>query len=294
MIQKKHIMVVLRLIIAGTFIFSAVSKLSMPGYFEILLMNQGLFSDRHAAAFTSRLLIGGELAMGLLYLQPFLLKNIVIPLSAVVLIAFSMYLVFLLARGSQENCGCFGALANMTPLQSLLKNGFLIVLVVIAYKNAAPDTGRYFFPFVIVMAAFAVTLLAAPVHAQGDVRFSQYTQFEGEGIVDLAQGTKLVAVFNVTCEHCQAVASELGIVSAHNPHFPKVYVLFYREDETPVDFFATHTDTHFPYHVIGPNEFFGLIGDSPPRIYVLQNGVVEQTLDENIVATLSARFGATP
>ena len=141
------------------------------------------------------------------------------------------------------------------------------------------------------MAAFAVTLLAAPIHAQEDARFSQYTQFEGEGIVDLAQGTKLVAIFNVTCDHCQSVASELGIVSARNPRFPKTYVLFYREDETPVDFFTTRTDTHFPYHVIGPNEFYSLIGNSPPRIYVLQNGVVEQTLDENIVAALTARFG---
>lgn len=280
----------LRLIVAGTFIFSAVSKLVNPGLFEIMLMNQGIFSERTTASYFARLLIGGELAIGVLYLQPFYVKSILSPVTALILLGFSGQLVYLLATGSQDSCGCFGELVKMSPGSSLMKNILLLVIVFIVYRNAEPRNTKLWLPLSLLVASFIATILAAPLHTNGDFLFSRYTYFEGEGNVDLAQGNKVVAVFNVECEHCQAAATEIGILKNEFPEFPQVYTLFFIEGEGSIDTFNAITGTHFPYHVISSNEFFSLIGSSPPRVYVLRNGKVEQQLDENIGAQLKELF----
>jgi hypothetical protein len=280
----------LRLIIAGTFIFSAVSKLTDPGLFEIMLINQGICSDRTAASYFARLLIGGELAIGLLYLQPYYIKSILSPLTALILLIFSGQLVYLLATGSQENCGCFGELVKMSPASSLVKNILLLTIVAIVYRNVESRNVRIGVPVLLLIVSFAVTILIAPIHAHNDFLFSRYTYFEGEGNVDLAKGEKVVAVFNAECEHCQAAATEIGILKNEFPAFPQVYTLFFIEGEGSIDTFNAITGTHFPYHIINANEFFSLIGTSPPRVYVLRDGKVEHYFDENIGAQLKELF----
>jgi hypothetical protein len=42
------------------------------------------------------------------------------------------------------------------------------------------------------------------------------------------------------------------------------------------------TGYDYPYRLIDTDEFFDLIGSSPPRIYVIRNGVVKDILDDNI------------
>ncbi len=291
---RTHLILFLRLIIAGTFILSAISKLLAPGLFEIILINQGVFSDRTIAAYFSRILIGFELAIGLLHLQPYYLKKIVSPITLMVLILFSIQLVYLMAAGNHENCGCFGELIKMSPWQTLMKNIFLCAVVIIMYRNIDSRNEKYFIPLLITVTAFAGTFSLAPIQQRENSSFADYTWFEGEGNVDLAQGGKLIAVFNVECEHCQSVATEIGMLEKEIPNFPKTYVLFFNEGDGSVELFNSLTGTHFPYRMIKTNEFFRLIGNSPPRIYVLRDGVIQQSLDDNIIAELKALFGRKP
>jgi uncharacterized membrane protein YphA (DoxX/SURF4 family) len=290
-LTEKNVIIVLRIAIAATFIFSAISKLIAPGFFEITLLDQGIFSHRAAAAYFSRVLIGFELGIGLLYLQPFFLRKIISPLTLLMLVVFSGYLVFLVVKGDSGDCGCFGELIKMSPRASLMKNILLLGPVLYVSLRGSSRNEKLFVPVLLIPLTIVGTFIAAPVHAKDNFPFERYTSFEGEGRVDLAQGDRLVAIFNLECEHCQAAATELGILEREIGDFPKIYILFYKEGIVSVDSFRVVTNTQFPYHLIEAKEFFDLIGSSPPRIYWLQNGAVKKYWDENFAQNLRETFG---
>ena len=49
------------------------------------------------------------------------------------LILFSLHLVYSIFLGDSDNCGCFGELIPMTPIQALFKN--IITIGVLGYLN---------------------------------------------------------------------------------------------------------------------------------------------------------------
>ena len=86
------------------------------------------------AVYFSRVLIGIEFALGFLLIFPFNLKKIVIPATIIMLAVFSIHLsIEILSGNNSGNCGCFGSLLPMTPLQALIKNllsiGLLSILL---------------------------------------------------------------------------------------------------------------------------------------------------------------------
>ena len=85
-----------------------------------------------SAAYFSRTLIGCELALGIGLLQPHYFKRLVLPLSFLMLLLFSSQLTYeIIVNGNKGNCGCFGSLLPMTPVQALIKN--IVAMGIIAY-----------------------------------------------------------------------------------------------------------------------------------------------------------------
>lgn len=88
-VHMNYLRWLLQVLIGSVFVFSAYSKMIMSGLIEIILVDHGFFRDRASAAFFVRLLIAGELAIGLLFFQKNFLKQIVIPASLLFLILFT-------------------------------------------------------------------------------------------------------------------------------------------------------------------------------------------------------------
>lgn len=131
--NKLLILFVLRLLIFFLFVASAALKLApsiVP--FEKQLVDLG-FVDWCTAPYMARLIIALELALGIAFLQSNYLRRIVIPATAFLLIAFCIHLSILIyTQGANSgNCGCFGQLVPMTPLQALIKN--IITLGILGY-----------------------------------------------------------------------------------------------------------------------------------------------------------------
>ena len=83
------------------------------------------------------------------------------------------------------------------------------------------------------------------------------------------------------CEHCQDAAKEISTLKKELNQFPNVFVLFYKEGSTSVEEFEKITETKFPYALIDVNDFFDLIGNSPPRIYQIEKGQVKNIWDDS-------------
>jgi thiol-disulfide isomerase/thioredoxin len=118
---------VIRIVISLLFLISAAAKLyPSPNFalatFEVKQLIPMGFSCNWAAWF-SRTLIGCEFALGLLILQPHYYRKLVIPASFLMLFIFSSHLMYeIISSGNKGNCGCFGSLLPMTPLQAVIKN----------------------------------------------------------------------------------------------------------------------------------------------------------------------------
>jgi hypothetical protein len=289
-VKKTNIVIIARLIVAVTFLFSATSKLIAPGLFEITLIDQGIAEDRLLAAYLTRYLIGFEFALGLLFIQPFYQKKLISPLTILLLIVFSGHLVYLMMTGDTENCGCFGDLVKMTPFESIIKNAAVLALTVFIFMKSESGKTKLFLPLALTIIPFILVFLIAPVKSIENFPFAKYTHFENKGRTDLSQGDILLGVFNLDCDHCQDAAKEMGELKRSSEEFPDVYVLFYSDGFISVDSFNAITNTSYPFHMIDVDEFFNLIGNSPPRVYWLQNGAIKEYWNDKFEENIEKSF----
>lgn len=154
--NKKNISWTLRIVIALLFIVSAIAKISkgwisdfpfidFSPYFAIStfevkqLLTLG-FSESLAPYF-SRILIGIEFALGFLLLNNHFLKHITIPATVGLLSVFIIHLSYVtfLSGGNSGNCGCFGELIPMTPIEAIIKNIIAVGLLIWLWKISEND-----------------------------------------------------------------------------------------------------------------------------------------------------------
>lgn len=173
---RKNIAWSLRIIVSLLFIVSAMAKLSKghlldsPYFaistFEVKQLYPMGFSEGFAPYF-SRVLIGIELALGLLLLQKNYLRKFIIPVTTLLLLVFIGHLSYVtfLSGGSTGNCGCFGELIPMTPIQAIIKNVVAVGMLVYLYSILPFETERGNF-WVLTTGLFASILsifMLAPI-----------------------------------------------------------------------------------------------------------------------------------
>ena len=277
-----------RIFLGIVFVFSAYTKFVGPGFFEITLIDQGLLSSRGQAQHAARFLIGLEFALGLLMLLPYYTKQLM-AIASLMLIGFTIHLGYLWAIGDNENCGCFGEMISMSPAESIAKNILMLAVSVWLWIKSSSKATNQIILFGGAMIIITSMWVFLPIPDQSEFPVNQYTNFSSVGRTDLSSGEKLVAILNLDCEHCQELSVELGKMNKTNK-LPDVYAFYFKEGETTVEQFEQMTNTSFPYVEIDVNTFFDLIGESPPRVYVLNDGAVDAIIDEDIANTLDKRY----
>ena len=285
----KYLILILRILLAITFLFSAYTKAVAPGYFEITLMDQGLAQDRNFAAHMTRFFIGLEFAIGIVMLFPFFIKKLMV-FTFFLLSGFTIHLIYLTIIGDNENCGCFGEMISMTPEESILKNIVMIAISIFLYKKSSEKTIHIGIPLILSFVIISSTWVYLPIPDHKNLPFKEFTKFEPIGRVDLSEKNALLAIFNLDCDHCKDAARELAQLKKVNPKFPDLYVLYFKEGATTVENFESLTNSKFPYSIIDVNTFFDLIGDSPPRIYHIESGDVKSIIDDNFSSKIKSIF----
>lgn len=166
--SKKYIPLAIRIVVAFLFLISAVAKMYPNPYFAITtfevkqLYPMG-FSESFAPFF-SRTLIGIEFALGLLLLQPHYLKKIVTPATILLLVVFIVHLTIdTISNGNAGNCGCFGELLPMTPIQAIIKNIVAAALLVWLYKMLPVDRNNFWVLTTVTFASILMVFMLAPI-----------------------------------------------------------------------------------------------------------------------------------
>lgn len=156
----------LRILVAALFLFSAYAKMYKLWAFEKQLVDLGLVSWCQSH-YLARFLIGLEGAIGLALLQNNYLKTVVIPGTILLLVLFNVHLSIEMAKhgAMNGNCGCFGELVKMTPLEAFIKNVITIgILVYLFFKVKDREKGqnRIIYPFALFFACTALMFIIYP------------------------------------------------------------------------------------------------------------------------------------
>ena len=169
---KKYLPWTIRIIISFLFLISAVAKLYPSPYFAIStfevkqLYPMGFSED--VAVFFSRILIGIELALGILLLQNNYLRRIIIPATILMLVVFTTHLTIdtIQNGGNSGNCGCFGSLLPMTPIEAIIKNAVAIILLAV-YLYVVPkitnEKSNFWVLTTITFASILTLFMIAPI-----------------------------------------------------------------------------------------------------------------------------------
>ncbi|PKP03442.1 MAG: hypothetical protein CVU11_08100 [Bacteroidetes bacterium HGW-Bacteroidetes-6] len=331
--MKNNTIWALRILVSGLFLLSAYSKLfpvnSALFVFEKQIVDLGI-TNWCFAPLLARAIVAFEVFLGLAILQNHLLKNIILPATFFLLLAFCIHLsITIYNTGNNGSCGCFGELIPMKPLEAIFKNIITMgMLVFIFLKTKRKGKDRIEFPFAIFVAVYlsifmffqpkcccssqtqeqvfftdstttasdtvvavvddstSVAVVETTDNEQPNIKsvvekpgrkkvnsvFTKYTKFN-VGTVDLNAGKKIVCLFSLDCDHCEAASKQLQFLKQSHPDLPGVYVLAFGEEDQVSGFF-TAGGGRFPYQIIPPEEFFPLLDKAsyPPRIVVMDNG----------------------
>ena len=295
---------VIRIIISLLFLVSAYAKVyhEPSAYFSITtfeakqLVPLGFSSV--ISSYLSRILIALEFAIGVLILLPFYLKRIVIPLTIFVLAAFCVHLALqIYLTGNSGNCGCFGTLLPMTPLEAILKNIFAIGLLAILNKLLTKDKSKsieIFYGFLTYLFFVIGIFVLVPIKNSSNVTIDSNYQIQedlvlegpkqmksefGQTLPFADKGRLILCFFAPGCDHCRAAVRSIDSLSKIVDNFPKVEIVFMDEEVDKIPEFFEYAGSEYHYIVLDISTFYDVLTwerDTPGIFYMWNGNILKE------------------
>ena len=302
MMLKKILLTLLCVLMGAVFVFSGYTKAGV-GFpysspiepFEYTFVDLG-FINWQVAPFIARLMIGAEFLIGVLLILNLNLRKTTYKLGIGILLVFCIYLILLITIvGNKGNCGCFGSVITMTPLQALVKNGVMLILFFILYKfhKGWELNKKYSYLITVIyagalMAPFVLNRVALDYSEaylnkpEDNYKIELDSLYKSATLTippqTLSQGKHIIAFMSMTCPHCRIAAKKIRIMHERNSQIPFYFVLNGTDEKLKPFFDDTHTDS-IPHCILNGRNFVYLAGLSMPRIYLINNSVVEHDVD---------------
>ena len=243
-----------RILISALFLLSAFAKLyPTPMYGITKVFEQGQlipmgFSENIAPYF-SRFIIGAEFFLAIAILFNNYLKKIIVPLAFIMITVFSIHLSTQIF-GNSENCGCFGDLIPMTPLEALIKNIVTLIILAFIYKSSEDIRGKMSNLLILFLSISTIMFAWLPVSSQSKSAGSSFiTYVENEEFVNLEE-EKILCFFDAGCEHCQHAARSLDSLSNLSENFPLVHIIFSDTEEDKIPDFFEVAGKEYNYQIM--------------------------------------------
>lgn len=216
--NSKNISWILRIIISALFLLSAIAKLYPSPYFaistfEVKQLYPLGFSEGFAPYF-SRILIGIEFALGICILLPHYLKKITIPATILLLAVFTIHLTYTtFISGNSGNCGCFGDLIPMTPVEAIIKNIIAIGLLVWLFKLLAADgTSNFWLLKSVGLGCILALFMVAPMKSSTTtIDNSNFTEEQSIGIVSDSTLSTVIPTIEKAIDSVNKIKEEVKI-----------------------------------------------------------------------------------
>lgn len=212
----------IRLLLGVFFIGTAVLKLLSIDNFEVYIYSFGLFSYTWTTFF-SRLLIFIELMIGLGLILKIYFKQIWW-LTMLMMVGFTLFLVYAAIFRNDSNCHCFGDLIELNPTQSIFKNIFTIALLLFIRKERSYDYKpllKKWLVAITLLLSLAIPFILVPMDVIYNKIYSEkdnvntvafYESLGDSTFVDLQQGRHLINYVLAGCKYCRIGAEKVTMM----------------------------------------------------------------------------------
>tara|TARA_B100001250_G_scaffold181543_1_gene156227 strand:- start:17344 stop:18240 length:897 start_codon:yes stop_codon:yes gene_type:complete len=239
---------------SALFLLSAFAKLYPTPMFGITkIFEQGqlipMGFPEDLAPYFSRFIIGAEFFLAVTILFNNYLKRVILPLAFAMVTIFSMHL-FTQVFGNAENCGCFGELIPMTPLEALIKNVLTLIILAFLYRNSVDLRGRVSDLIILFLLISTLMFALLPISSYSKTSGNSFISFVNNEEFVNSDERKILCFFDAGCDHCQHVASSIDSLSRELSDFPNIHIIFSDAEEYNIPAFFEFTGNQYPYQVM--------------------------------------------
>lgn len=282
MTDKTKIKFLCRSVAGVIFIVSAILKFLSLDSFELFIYGLDWFS-LGTSSFLVRALLFTEMTLGVCLVTG-LYGKFASRLSALLLLFFTVYLIYLTVSGKSDNCHCFGDLIEMDPLESMIKNVILGILLYLGWN--LDDWQSHWKPALLITTIVGSLVFALVLKAPYGFN-RKATTYSEEELNQLAtqhpeiteKGKQILAFVSKNCKHCKMATRKLDI-ALHHAEPEDVYMhWFVLGDSTHFQNFLTETGAKpDQYDFLPAKVFLKITQGKLPLILLLEDGEVKEVM----------------
>lgn len=284
----------IRLLLGVFFIGTAVLKLLSIDSFEIYIYSFGLFGYTWTTFF-SRLLIFCELIIGISLILNIWFKKIWW-LTMLMMVGFTLFLVYTAIFRNDSNCHCFGDLIELDPTQSVFKNIIAIMLLLIIRKGQSHDYKPLMRKWLVAgtfMIALAIPFILVPMDVIYNRIYSEkenvnteafYESMSDSTFVGLQQGRYLINYALAGCKFCRLGAEKVTMmVDRHGIPHEKVKFVVGGSEEAISRFIEITGTSDYQHWKIPAPQFMAITNGKFPLYVFIEDGKVVKAGDFRIL-----------
>lgn len=278
---------IVRMLLGLFFIASAIAKLIGIDQFEIYIFSYNIL-PLNLSFLLARLVIVAEILLGLGLLANIWHKPVNI-CSLVLLIGFTLFLIYALIIGRTDSCHCMGPLVPISPAKSILKNVILILALLFAMGAKPWNWSPRWFIWLpaVVVPIVTVFCLSAPDNwlfgpseeLYNKEELDKANAPEGElADLHLSQGKYVVAFLTPGCPFCQMADEKLTHICRRNHLDSAAFVYFTPSRDSLAAPLTLDTATFIrPAHQIDLNTYSLITYGQRPIVFLMHDGQVVAT-----------------
>ncbi len=290
--NTSHILkLIVRIGIGLFFIVSAILKLLSLDHFELYIYSFNILNFVWSGL-AARAIIACEILVGVLLIVKVRYKE-AWWLTMLMLIGFSLLLVYVIIFRDDSNCHCMGDLVELKPSLSLVKN--IVAIALLCFVRNEEDyqfRGRK----LALVLAFVGALVPPFVLFPMDNVYNLFSKSEGLEYnetsfnalmadstmqdVDLEKGNYIVGVISSGCEFCKTSALKVSEMVENKDLDAGKIMFFVWGDTASVKKFQMETKTEtFRYVPVGAIAAVQLVNGQFPTYLFIKDGDVVATAD---------------
>ena len=287
---KDIVLLILRLLIGGLFITTAIMKLISIDEFEAYIYSFGIFNFLLSTV-VARLVIMAELLLGICLMAKLLYKY-AWRLTMLMLVGFTLFLIYVAIFRNDSNCHCFGDIIELDPIHSIFKNVITIILMFFIRKE---EDYQFKWKKWAIIAAFAVSFIVpfcvfpmdavynkfvSPVDEINVNAFDKVLSDSTMTDFDIQDGNYIIAVYASGCKYCKMSAKRMSLMLEKFAIDSKHFQMLIWGDSTHIQRFRTETNCEkYPWHHISPFAAIDVVYGQFPTFILTHDGQVVKGLD---------------
>lgn len=290
-IFKKYFKIIVRIGIGLFFIVSAILKLLSLDNFELYIYSFNLMNLTWCGL-AARAIIACELLVGILLIIKMKYK-FAWWITLLMLVGFSLLLVYVILFRNDSNCHCMGDLVEIKPSISLIKN--LVGIVLLLFVRNEEDY-QFRFKTLALVLAFVASFVPPFVLFPMDDLYDIFSKSSNQDFDETAfnalmadstmqeirfdNGNYIVGIVSSGCQYCRTSSLKMSEIAKHNQLDTNRILYFIWGDSISIRQYKTETKSEsFRFITISPIQAIRVVNGHFPTYLFISDDDVKRTAD---------------